>query len=44
MSPATVELEPSPMPQVLQSVASRHLALVKRRTPAGGAEERMEGC
>jgi hypothetical protein len=38
------ELEPPPMPQVLQRVASRHLALVKRRTPGtakageGGAE------
>jgi hypothetical protein len=37
--PATVarpELVAPSMPQVLHSVASRHLALSKRRTPEGG--------
>jgi hypothetical protein len=43
MSLATVELElepEPPMPHVLQSVASRLLALVKRRTPKGRERER----
>jgi hypothetical protein len=38
--------EPPPTPHVLQRVASRHLALVKRRTPAendGGGDERAAG-
>ena len=41
---ATVELEPPPpMPHVLHSVASRHLALVKRTTPIWENEERERG-
>jgi hypothetical protein len=34
MSLAKAELEPPPAPQVLHSVASRHVASVKRTTPS----------